>query len=575
VFRRILLTAVIAALVAIPGAWSGAAKQGPTTLDRSIVAEGEKDLGFGPGQERITRTLDWEDPSGRTRGIVAFKQLSDVHVIDEESPGRVEYFDACTANERGFSSAYRPHEAMSTQVGDSMLRRLGKITKGPETDAPFSFVISTGDNVDNNQLNETRWFIRLLDGDTVKPNSGAATYDGYRQDKYSEALPDEILELAQKKFDAVGTKEPWYAVLGNHDGLVQGNVPLNDSFQGLVLRPSKAMPNLDTYADCPTGYDDPNILNKVTNAFLCCSRPVPADPDRRFLTHEELIDEYLASSGKPAGHGFKKAPDDPMHGSRAGYYSFPIRRPVDIGPRRVVAIPDLVRGISLDTISYNNYARGNLPDPQFMWLEKQLKKWSTSYYEDGELVSNPKGQDRLIVLFSHHSSTTLNVPGEDPAGAPYHCFTEADADHCAGAEGLLSLIQRYPNVVAWVNGHEHNNRIRPYSAPAGADPALGFWEINTAAHIDWPQQARLIEIAYVAGKNGAEDTVLIYATTVDSSAPTDPDQGAQSLVQFLASTSRVEAYYDACVRPLQADCTALGAPEDINVKLVQKAPFDI
>src|SRR5689334_7282867 len=113
--RRFLSVALLVAfggLMALPGSGTaaGAGDATGTTLDQTIVAEGEKDLGYGPGQERVTRTLDWPNQSGTGKGIVGFKQLSDIHVVDEESPARVEYFDTCT----GLEGAYRPQEAMST-----------------------------------------------------------------------------------------------------------------------------------------------------------------------------------------------------------------------------------------------------------------------------------------------------------------------------------------------------------------------------------------------------------------------------------------------------------------------------
>ena len=185
----------------------------------------------------------------------------------------------------------------------------------------------------------------------------------------------------------------------------------------------------------------------------------------------------------------------------------------------------------------------------------------------------------MFVLFSHHHSQSMSNTYIDedtpPVALPLHCFDSESTPECADGEGLHSLLNRYPNVVAWVNGHSHDNRVRPFAAPDGTDPARAFWEINTAAHIDWPQQSRLIEIAWKPGKNGKADTVFIYGTTVDHGAAPDPDVAGQSTVDYLASLSRVESYFDACVRTLQASCEAPGTPDDQNVKLVQKAPFNL
>ena len=119
----------------------------------TIAAGAEGNLVFGPGEPHLTRTLDWDDSGGRELPLAGFKQISDVHAIDEQSPGRVEFFDECGP---GFSSAWRPQEAASLHVGEMMLRRLRRIRRGPATETPLRVVISTGDNVDNNQLNETR-----------------------------------------------------------------------------------------------------------------------------------------------------------------------------------------------------------------------------------------------------------------------------------------------------------------------------------------------------------------------------------------------------------------------------------
>jgi hypothetical protein len=551
---------------ALPASGSG------TTQQKTIVSTGERTLAYGPGEKRVTRSLRWNDTDGSGTAIGGFKQVSDVHVVDSESPGRVEFFDRCSFG----SSAYRPHEAMSTQVGESMIRRLATITEGPVTGVDLDFAISTGDNIDNNQKNELSWFIDLMNGDTVTPNSGASTYDGYTQTNTADALSDEILDLAVQPFEATGIG-PWYAVLGNHDGLVQGNLSASTTFRYLVTQNTKVFIDPATYFDegrCPAAITD------AEDAFFEVyfgeeAETVPSDPRRIFMNHKDIVATYAEDEGKPAGHGLANAPGDPVRSTSeesesAGYYAFNVS-------------PD-IRGISMDTVSYAATSEGILNDSQFKWIEKQLKNNSRVYYsKSGKRIVNRGAKNKLVMLFSHHSSRTINHPGDFPgvteeqkaAMLPQHCFTKNAATGCRKGEGFRDLLQRYPNVIAWVNGHEHNNRVTGFPAPKGADAARSFWEINTASHIDWPQQSRLFEIAYQPGHDGSPGSIFIYGTLVDHIAGPTPDQVGQDPVEYLASLSRVEAYYDACVREGQADCEAGGRARDRNVKLVLKAPFEL
>ena len=198
------LVASFAAQGSAPTSAGGGGGQG-TTLQRSIRAAGDDvDLEYGPGITHVTRTLEWKDPGGPGRALIGFKQLSDVHVVDEESPARVEWLDGC---ETPFSAAYRVHEALSLQIGESMLRQLAPIKNGPATGVPLDFTVSTGDNVDNNQENETEWFIKLLNGGRVNPNSGGDGYHGYDRDQFSGALARRVLRMAQIPFDSTGVKD--------------------------------------------------------------------------------------------------------------------------------------------------------------------------------------------------------------------------------------------------------------------------------------------------------------------------------------------------------------------------------
>ena len=531
-----------------------------TTLRRTIVGKGNRNLDYGPGSPRVTRSLEWGSKKAAGRPLAGFKQVSDIHVIDEESPARVEFLDGCGTP---FSAAYRVNEAMSAQIGHSMLKRLAKIKRGPATGVPLDFVVSTGDNADNNQVNETRWFIKLLNGAKLTPNSGGPDYDGYTKEQFSGALPLRTLRRAQKGFDSAGAQLPWYAVLGNHDGLVQGNAPRNDAFESVAVGNTKVFSDIEAEQDCPEDQDDFQKMQDVLQNALLGSdaRPVPADPARRFLTRQQLVKMYLNSGGRPAGHGLARAPYDGQSDSRGGYYSFPIGRKV--------------RGIVLDTISYEGVANGHIPDPQFDWLLRELRKWSPYRWVDGKRKATRFRRRKLIVIFSHHSSVSLNNPGVDESGEPYHCFRRTDTPDCQAGRGLKSVLHSYPNVIAWVNGHEHNNVVRAYPYPGKRYPERGFWELNTAAHIDWPQQSRVIEIAWSPKPAGKADTVMIYGTTVDHGGPLDPDEERQSRLKYLASIARVEAFVDACRREGQAKCEAAGRPKDRNVKLIMKAPYNL
>ena len=564
------LAALSISLLVIP---SGTTAPAPgTTEAATIVSIGERELDFGPGEGRVTRSIRWPNKAGKGTAIGGFKQVSDVHVVDSESPGRVEFFDQCSFG----SSAFRPQEAMSTQVGESMIRALNAVTDGPATGVGLDFSISTGDNIDNNQRNELAWFIDLMNGEMVTPDSGALGYDGYTQAHTADAMSDETLELAVQPFQATGIG-PWYAVLGNHDGLVQGNLPASTTFRFLVTQSKKVFIDPATYegeGNCPAA------ISEAEDAFFevyfsDAAQTVPADFSRIFVNHQDVVTTYAEAAGRPRGHGLANAPSDPVRSTAgapesAGYYAF--------------NVSEKIRGISMDTISYSTTSEGIVNDSQFDWVEKQLRKNSRVYYTPfGKRKVNPRATDKLFVLFSHHSSKTINHTGDFPevtdgqrdAMLPQHCFTRSAGPGCKKAEGLRDLLRRYPNVIAWVNGHEHNNRVTGFPAPKGADPARGFWEINTAAHIDWPQQSRILEVAYKPGRKGAPGSIFIYTTMVDHVAHPTPDQATQDPVEYLASLSRVESYYDACVRVNQADCDASGSPGDRNVKLVQKAPFDL
>ena len=506
----------------------------------------------GPGERHLLR-LDLgvkPRPGRRARrhGVLAFAQLSDVHVVDAQSPLRVEftdrYDDDPDVSTGIFTSAYRPHEMLTGHVADAMVRRINRIARGPVTGKRLALAIQTGDNSDNSQLNEVRWNIDVLDGAVVRMDSGdLTTYEGvadgnatyydthyWHPDGAPSGKPDDIphaqrgyphvpglLDAARRPFRAAGLAMPWYTALGNHDGLAQGNFPLTLQLSTVATGPLKIM-------SLPAGLSVADLIATVTNgslptllqslALTPSVRTVSADPRRRLLTRADLVKEHFSTTGLPKGHGFTAR----NRADGTAYYTF------DKGS---------VRFVALDTVNPNGYADGSLDSTQFAWL--------------GDVLARSAG--RIVVVFSHHTSQTMTNP---------LLGTGADTDPRVLGDEVLALLLEHPSVVAWVNGHSHQNRVWARKRVGGG----GLWEINTAAHIDWPCQSRIIEIA-----DNRDGTLSIFTTAVDH-AGTRRWNGRLDNSRRLASLAR-ELSANDWHHPGDG---ARGERKDRNVELVVKDP---
>jgi len=172
-----------------------AASGGLTTLDQTIVkgsklADGTLGsyyrLTFGAGEPHLPRTDLHPASYAPIHCAMSFVHFTDSHLVDAQSPGRVEFLDRYSEQQCGtlpFDAAFRPHEALALQVQEAMIRAIRRIRVGPATGKPFKFVIATGDNTDNEQFKDQTF--------------------------------------------------------GNHDGLMQGNAPRNAALAAVATGPLK------------------------------------------------------------------------------------------------------------------------------------------------------------------------------------------------------------------------------------------------------------------------------------------------------------------------------------------------
>ncbi|MEV7465569.1 TIGR03767 family metallophosphoesterase [Streptomyces kronopolitis] len=510
------------------------APYGVTTLETAAHLTGSgayRRIGSGPGWPLVVRGELAGAAAGRQdrrTALACFVQFTDLHVADVQSPLRTEYLRA------GSPGSWRAQEALSVAGAVSLVEQANALGGGPHTGRRPAFAMSTGDNIDNHSTVELEWFLTLMSGGRITPNTGdPAAYegvqncglplywhpaDGLRDQDKKRGLPSipGYLDAAIRPVTSPGLRIPWYSTPGNHDDLPGGCLtPQDPELTDYVTGSRKlfSVPDSDVAAFAKvleTG-DDPKstVLKEILARNAARYRTVTADERRRMFTAHDYLRAHLnpafAGAG-PAGHGYT---EDHLNDDRM-YYTF--------------TVAEGVLGISIDTTYRSGHFEGSLGTGQLQWLARTLAAHSARHYDaDGRLVRNAGADDAHILIFSHHHSPSMT---RRPDAA-----RSEEKRH--DGEELIALLSRFPNVVAWINGHSHVNRITPHAHPTAA---RSFWEVNTASHVDYPQHARLLELV-----DNHDGTLSLFTTLIESAAPHRTDFDDLSAVG-LASLYRELSY---------------------------------
>jgi hypothetical protein len=153
-------------------------------------------------------------------------------------------------------------------------------------------------------------------------------------------------------------------------------------------------------------------------------------------------------------------------------------------------------------------------DPQLRWLEAELRA--------------AQRRDELILVFGHHATGSLEAEVPDEIAPP--CTTHNVNPGCDRdprpstplhlGDDLAALFRRFPNVIAYVAGHSHENRVAAIEGEGGR----GFWEIKSPAVVDWPPQHRLVEVM-----DNRDGTLSIFGTLLDHASPSTSPAAAGDL----------------------------------------------
>lgn len=400
-----------------------------------------------------------ERTTDSSRNLLRFFAITDVHIADIQSPAQLIKFGLQIGSDG--VSYYSPSMTYSMQFFDATIKTVNNLHK---TKA-FDFGIFLGDALNIGQYNELQWYLDIIDGMNINPNS----------DPLSTTDTDYI-----QPFKAAGLDPSinWYQTIGNHDHFWNGTYNSTDRLNNIAT--GSYIDNLgNTLFDLLTNVyyylGRININSDYGNVEpLYGTTRINTNPERRLVQRREWINNFFGTMSMPNGHGFY-APERVADPTLAGCYSF---EPKSNLPLKVIVLDDTEDEPLSGFVAYNGY----IDNERFEWLKSELQEGQDN--------------DKLMIIAAH-------IPiGVDPSTWDNYVYPREST--------ILTELKKYPNLIMWTSGHRHLNTITPQPSIDYSHPENGFWVVETASLKDFPQQFRLFDIVL-----NDDNTISIFATNVD------------------------------------------------------------